>query len=263
MTEETTSSAKRSIEMEIEVAGTPEQVWEAIATGPGISSWYVPHTVEAAEGGAMTASFGDSPEMQVNGRVGVWDPPRRVMFDGGDPEEGLAFEWLVEARDGGSCVVRLVNSGFGAGGEWDDQYDAMRKGWEIFLANLRLHLEHFPGQAATAKLPMAYVEIPAADAWGTLTARLGISSSLQAGDRLEVTGDGLPKLAGTVAEVVNEHHVLVVADEPAPGTAFIATEQQGPMTGASIWLYLYGDDGAAAAERDAPAWQEVLNDLTP
>ncbi|MGL5826492.1 MAG: hypothetical protein ACRCYU_17020 [Nocardioides sp.] len=31
---------KRSIELDIEVAGTPEEVWRAIATGPGISSWY-------------------------------------------------------------------------------------------------------------------------------------------------------------------------------------------------------------------------------
>ena len=31
------------------------------------------------------------------------------------------FGWLVEAADGGSCIVRLVNSGFGSGGQWDAQ----------------------------------------------------------------------------------------------------------------------------------------------
>ena len=41
---------ERSIELEIEVPGTPEEVWRAIATGPGISSWYVPHRVEEHEG---------------------------------------------------------------------------------------------------------------------------------------------------------------------------------------------------------------------
>jgi len=48
----------RRIELEIEVPGTPEEVWRAIATGPGISSWYVPHVVEEREGGAASASFG-------------------------------------------------------------------------------------------------------------------------------------------------------------------------------------------------------------
>ena len=49
---------RREIRLEIEVPGSVEEVWEAIATGPGISSWYVPHTVEERSGGAATASFG-------------------------------------------------------------------------------------------------------------------------------------------------------------------------------------------------------------
>ena len=35
-------SGRRSIQVEVEVPGTPEEVWQAIATGPGISSWFVP-----------------------------------------------------------------------------------------------------------------------------------------------------------------------------------------------------------------------------
>jgi hypothetical protein len=31
----------------------------------------------------------------------------------------VPFEWLVEARDGGTCVVRLVTTGFGSGEDWD------------------------------------------------------------------------------------------------------------------------------------------------
>ena len=59
--------------------------------------------------------------MTVPGRVAAWEPPHRVLFAGAEGDEGLAFEWLVEARAGGSCVVRLVNSGFGSGAEWDAQ----------------------------------------------------------------------------------------------------------------------------------------------
>ena len=35
-------SGRRSIQVEAEVPGTPEQVWDAIATGPGIGSWFYP-----------------------------------------------------------------------------------------------------------------------------------------------------------------------------------------------------------------------------
>ena len=37
---------RRSISLQVEVPGTPQQVWEAIATGPGISAWFVPSQVD-------------------------------------------------------------------------------------------------------------------------------------------------------------------------------------------------------------------------
>jgi uncharacterized protein YndB with AHSA1/START domain len=193
------SDDRRFIELEVEVRGTPEQVWRAIATGPGISSWYVPHTVDEREGGVATASFGSAPEMQIEGRVAAWEPPHRVLFDKGDGE-GLAFEWLVEARDGGTCVVRLVNTGFGSGQDWDAQYDGMTEGWLLFLCNLRLHLEHFGGQTARAVLPTATWAGPRDTTWARLTAALGIPATPTVGQRIEVNATDAPTLAGTVAD---------------------------------------------------------------
>ena len=40
------ASGRRSVQVEVEVPGTPEEVWQAIATGPGISSWFVPTEFE-------------------------------------------------------------------------------------------------------------------------------------------------------------------------------------------------------------------------
>jgi uncharacterized protein YndB with AHSA1/START domain len=42
MSIEREASGRRSIQVEVEVPGSPDEVWEAIATGPGISSWFVP-----------------------------------------------------------------------------------------------------------------------------------------------------------------------------------------------------------------------------
>jgi len=260
---------KRTIDLEVEVTGTPEQVWQAIATGPGISSWYVPHTIEERTSGAMSASFGEGPEMQVQGRVAEWDPPRKLVLDGGDPDVGMAFEWLVEAQDGGTCIVRLINSGFGGGAEWDDQYDAMHEGWKLFLANLRLHLEHFPGQTALASLPMAMTTADPDTTWNALTALLGVSPQLAVGDRVEIGREAttsqpaVPFLSGTVAEILSggEHHGLLVVDSPAPGTAFFGAEGHGGATGISVWTYLYGAEGKTATERDEPRWKALLSDL--
>ncbi len=50
------TDSSRSIEVEVEVPGTPEEVWAAVATGPGIGSWFVPSTVEEREGGEWCSS---------------------------------------------------------------------------------------------------------------------------------------------------------------------------------------------------------------
>ena len=52
------ANGRRSISVEVEVPGTPEEVWDAIATGPGISKWFVPAQVEPHVGGKMVLNFG-------------------------------------------------------------------------------------------------------------------------------------------------------------------------------------------------------------
>jgi uncharacterized protein YndB with AHSA1/START domain len=244
----------RKIELEVEVIGTPEEVWRAIATGPGISSWYVPHIVEERTGGAASASFGPGPEMQIAGRVAAWNPPHRVVFDGGEGVVGLAFEWLVEAREGGTCIVRLVNSGFGSGEPWDAQYDALHEGWKLFLLNLKLHLEHFRGQTATAMLPMAMWKGSSEEAWARLLKSLGIPTNVSVGDRVSTAESDAPLIAGRLFDVAPSRLVLLI-DEPAPGTAFIVIERDG----VSVWSYLYGAEGARIAERDEPLWRTWLD----
>ncbi len=250
-------SDDRSIELEVEVQGSPEEVWQAIATGPGISSWFVPHTVEEQEGGATIARFGPGPEMEVGGRVAAWDPPHRVVFDGGEGVNDLAYEWLVEARDGGSCVVRLVNFGFGSGDEWDAQYDGMSEGWPMFLRNLQLHLEHFAGQTATPALASGIWAGPRDEAWRTMTEGFGFSGAPAVGQRVEVSGGDSPTLTGTVVDTT-PYRISLLIDQPAAGTGFVAVEDAGEHMSASVWLYLYGADGAVAVEHDEIRWSDWL-----
>ena len=49
-------SGRRWVQVEVEVPGTPEEVWQAIATGPGVSSWFVP--TELREDGTVVSHFG-------------------------------------------------------------------------------------------------------------------------------------------------------------------------------------------------------------
>ncbi len=250
----------RVIDLSVEVIGDASTVWRAVATGPGISSWYVPHTLEERAGGAATASFGPEPEMQITGRVAVWEPPRRVVFDGGEGVDGLSFEWTVEPHGNNTfCTVRLYNTGFG---EDDPQYDAMTDGWKLFMANLQLHLEHFATQTATSALPMVMWPVTPDEGWEILTGGLGIDKMPAVGDRFDATAGGDTKLGGTVVDV-GPRRIALLADTPAPGTAFLTSEDGGGFTMVSVWLYLYGPEAAATAEHADARWRAWLADHAP
>ena len=250
------ANSGRVIDLAVVVQGGADAVWQAVATGPGISSWYVPHTVEERAGGAATASFGPEPEMQITGRVAEWEPPRRVLFDGGEGVEGLTFEWAIEPHSDDACTVRLRNAGLS---DSDPQYDAMVDGWKLFMRNLQLHLEHFAPQTATPVLPMVMLPVTPDEGWAILTVGLGIGEMPRVGGRLDATADSTARLAGTVIET-GPRRIILLLDEPAPGTAFLTSEDSGGLTMVSVWLYLYGPDGAAAARRDDPLWRAWLAD---
>src|SRR5688572_33077398 len=79
---------RRSVEAQVEVPGTPEQVWRAIATGAGVSSWFVPTHVEERAGGAVTSNFG--PGMESVSTITRWEPPHLFVADSQDgPGEPL------------------------------------------------------------------------------------------------------------------------------------------------------------------------------
>ena len=46
-------SGRRWVQSEVEVPGTPEEVWDAVATGPGVSSWFYPTDIDGQEGGEV------------------------------------------------------------------------------------------------------------------------------------------------------------------------------------------------------------------
>ena len=246
------SDESRAIDLSVEVPGTVEEVWEAIATGPGITSWFVPHTVEGREDGVATMDFG--PGMGVEtARVAAWEPPHRLVLESGP----LAYEWLVEARSGGTCVVRLVNRGFGSGEDWDAQYDGMDTGWRLFLENLRLHQERFAGQPARSVIPTHMLPGGRDDAFARVCAALGLPVDLEAGAGFRTAGSGVPTLSGTVDRVLRLPRAtayLLVLDEPAPGHGFLTAEgaPDGDMIAVSFYLYLYGDGAAELPDPVSP-----------
>jgi uncharacterized protein YndB with AHSA1/START domain len=259
------ASGRRSVEAEVEVPGTPEDVWQAIASGPGISSWFVPTTLDERVGGSVVCDFG--PGMESLSTVTAWDPPHRFAADSrddmGPDDPTVATEWIVEARSGGTCVVRVVHSWFTSSDEWDDQFEGHTYGWIAFFRILRLYLTHFRGLPSSAFQLMGAAPEPKSEAWEALTSRLGLKDA-QVGQRVN-TSQSAPPLAGTVEWVGQTEwpEILLRLEEPAPGIAHIVPHQMGGQVYLITRIYLYGDQAPAAVARAEPMWQAWMNEHFP
>ncbi|MDS0136738.1 MULTISPECIES: SRPBCC domain-containing protein [unclassified Amycolatopsis] len=174
-----------------EVGATPEQVWEAIATGPGIDSWFMGRNeVEGGSGGTIRGAFGAyRPEF----RISEWDPAEKLAYGSDTAPDGrrIAYEFLIEGRGGGSTVLRCVTSGFLPGDDWEDEFEAMTAGGDLFFRTLVEYVTHFVGRKAT---PVTAFGPPVADwdeAWTRLGAELGLPARPSEGDRVRLGGGGV------------------------------------------------------------------------
>jgi uncharacterized protein YndB with AHSA1/START domain len=260
------ASGRRSVQVEFEVPGTPEEVWQAIATGPGISSWFVPAEFEERDGKPVAMKLNFGPGMEPRSTLTAWDPPRMFTAQGegwgGSPP--IATEWSVEARGGGVCIVRIVHSLFASTDDWDNHLEAGLSGLSGFLKTLRIYLTHFRGQRSAIMQLTAPAAGTDAEAWEALTAALGVKG-LRVGQRWTAPA-GVPSLGG-VAESVTEspYDALLRLDKPGPGAAALGafTFPGGDQSMVAMSFYLYGDQAADTVARVTPLWQAWIQERFP
>ncbi|MFB7724193.1 SRPBCC domain-containing protein [Nocardia sp. NPDC056100] len=236
------------IELETTLAASPEQVWEAIATGPGIDSWFMgANEVEPRVGGLAAMDTGGHREEST---VTAYDPGKRLATRTEPDADGkfMAFEYLLEGRDGGSTVLRVVHSGM-LGDNWQDEYDALRSGWPFHLHTLSEYLTHFPGRIGVPVFAVANGE-SAQQVRAALTAALALPTPITNGARARAEIPGLPPLDGDVVWADDQRFEVRTADG-------LYSFHQGPTGLTLMFHHLFGPktDGAQAA------WQQWLSTL--
>jgi len=251
------ASGRRSVQVEVEVPGTPEEVWQAIATGPGISSWLVPAEFEVRDGTPVAVKLNFGPGMESTSAVTAWEPPHKWanQSDGWVPgSPPIANEWSVEARGGGVCLVRIVQSLFSSTDEWDNQLEGAEDGWPGFLRTLLIYLTHFRGQRSTVMKWMVPAAGTEAEAWEALTVALGLKS-LSVGQRWMAPAD-VPAISGMVEYVSQSpYDALLRVDKPGPGIAALGAVNCGGQSMVALCFYLYGDQAAGTVAHETPHWE--------
>jgi uncharacterized protein YndB with AHSA1/START domain len=256
MSVEVGENGKRFVQVEVEVPGTPEEVWKAIATGPGISSWFVPTEVEERVGGVMKANFGMG--MESESTISQWNPPHSFTKDGDgmDPNAPpVATEWVVEAKSGGTCVVRVVHCWFASTEEWDGQWEAVEQGWIAFFGILRLVLQHFPGQPCAAFDVAGTFSGSESEGWAALAGPLGLAEGERSGPALT----GKVEAEGHGAE---EFRLLLIS-EPGPGVCHVSAMPMGAQVYVSVRFYLFGPAAPSVVSEVKPIWESWFAERFP
>jgi uncharacterized protein YndB with AHSA1/START domain len=229
------------IRKEVVLEATPEQVWQAITTPEGLAGWSPP------------------PHKLPEGAVVNREPPRRLAVRTPEQPNGAfhAFEYIIEARDGGTTVLRFVHSGF-LGNDWDAEYSYEQltgHGWDMYLHTLAQYLKYFPGRPATYIGALAPPTAAATEAWPVLEKGLGLTGPAKPGERVRLTPEGLPPIEGVV-------------DYAEPGMSFLAVRTRDGLyrfhdlsimdMPIAVGHHIFADIDREAAERAWKSWLDRL-----
>ncbi len=148
-------AAERSIDKQIDVTASLDDVWDAWTTRDGIRSFFAPDAnIDPRVGGAFQIYMDPLAEPGLKGAD-------EMRFMALQPKKMLSFDWnapphLEEVRKQRTFVivrfepvsdkltrVSLHHTGWGDGGEWDKTYAYFDRAWPRILANLK---KRFDGQ---------------------------------------------------------------------------------------------------------------------
>jgi uncharacterized protein YndB with AHSA1/START domain len=149
----------RILRAEIGTKATPRQAYDAWADPEKIAHWFPDRAEGKAEPGATITWIFD----KFNYRI-----PYEVLI--ARPAEKFAIRWnpppgrnpgileVTISKEGGETVVRLVNSGFREGAEWNEEFEGIDSGWRMSLALLKHYLDKYFGTSRHSFLVMRPAE---------------------------------------------------------------------------------------------------------
>jgi uncharacterized protein YndB with AHSA1/START domain len=254
----------RRIEREIRIQAPAERVWEAWADPVRFSQWFVERAEGYAKPGATITWFFDAFHFQISYQVLGAEPGRSYVIRW-DPVAGheAGILEVTLSQQGGVTTLRLVQSGFREGAEWDAEYEGVSSGWIMALALVKHYAEkYFAQPRATWMLmrPAAFTAEQVAPLERTeagLARWLTRSGALPAaGERFQLALQSGETLSGQVL-ALSKSETCLSWDE-VHGTLEFKAFAMGPqkMVGlrASAWA-----GGAARLEAAKPAMEAALD----
>jgi hypothetical protein len=167
----------------------------------------------------------------------------------------MTMEFSVEAR-GGKTPVRVTQSGFSSGSEWDEEFfDSTNYGWGFMLFNLREYLERHAGQARLVAWPRLQVEMAREIIYEQLAGTNGIFAEgalgkLREGATYSLRTSTGEAWSGRVAFITPPRGFCVTVDSLNGALAWLTIEGAGGTFEAQLWFSTYGLPQERVAQRE-------------
>ncbi len=136
------STPEKALIFEVSIPAARAEVWKAFATSEGLSTWLTPDAVvELQKGGEWTAHYPGG--KTGGGTIISFVTEEEITLAAMAPESfptvraertTAKFEFIAE---GDSTRVRLTQTGWKSGEEWDKAYDYLARGNAQLLETLR------------------------------------------------------------------------------------------------------------------------------
>jgi uncharacterized protein YndB with AHSA1/START domain len=134
------------IRMSVDVKAPAAKVFKALTADRELERWW-PTTAKSdlRPGGKYVYDFqfeDASKSLDQDGEFIEVVPDRRVRYTWPATSKDYLTEVTFELSErSGDTEVRLIHTGFGSGGEWDESLEGHKSGWGAFIANLKSVLE--------------------------------------------------------------------------------------------------------------------------
>jgi uncharacterized protein YndB with AHSA1/START domain len=185
------------IKNELEVAATPEQAWQGVATGEGLDGWMMGRNeIEPREGGGVRTV---TPSWSEDATITTWDPPNRFAYRIGEREDGsfMNFDYQIEGKEAGKTSIKWVHSGM-LGDNWEAEYEAMNEGDTAYFNKLGVYLTHFFGRTATPVETYGPEVHDREQAMKLIREGLGLGGPVEVGQKVTLTPRGFEPIEGVV-----------------------------------------------------------------
>ena len=139
-----TYAPEKRLDFEVEIPATPNEVWVALSTTDGLKTWLAPETrVDLRKGGDWVVLFngasagGGTIIDFVEGKSITIAAMAPESFPTVRKERTTAVFEFDSAKDGKASIVRLHQTGWKTGEEWDKAFDYLATGNSQLLNQLR------------------------------------------------------------------------------------------------------------------------------